>query len=260
MNKSDNGRYLQRFIPARVVFVALGFLGFCLVYAFKVVLAMTIVVMVSKTNGTSVNTNSECPAPNATTHHNEEGDFDWSDTVQGYVLGSFFYGYVVTQFPAGIIANKFGGKWIFSVSLLIASVMSIVSPFAAKSSYQLFIAARVIQGLAEGVVFPCMNGMIACWMPKNERSRGTSIIYSGSQIGTLLTLPITAMLNDTWGWSSAFYILGISGAIWFVLFAVLVYESPEDHPHISDKEKQFILDNDGGKKEREVSAIVTHRH
>lgn len=81
MNKSDNGRYLQRFIPARVVFVALGFLGFCLVYAFKVVLAMTIVVMVSKTNGTSVNTNSECPAPNATTHHNEEGDFDWSDTV-----------------------------------------------------------------------------------------------------------------------------------------------------------------------------------
>src|SRR5690625_5718697 len=42
----SNGRFLQRFIPARIVFVALGFFGFCLVYAYKVVLSMSIVAMV----------------------------------------------------------------------------------------------------------------------------------------------------------------------------------------------------------------------
>lgn len=141
------GRLLQRFIPARVIFVLLGFMGFNLVYAYKTVLSMSIIAMI---NGTKEN-NDRFPGDKV----------NWDHEEKSQVLGAFFYGYVVTQIPAAVLATKFGGKWIFGCSLLITGIMSILGPFTAMIDYKLFMGTRIIQGLAEGVSFPVMNGMIA---------------------------------------------------------------------------------------------------
>lgn len=100
--EAKEGRFLQKFIPARVVFVLLGFMGFNLVYAYKTVLSMSIIAMVNVRfeNGTL---NNKFPGHK----------FDWNKEEQSQVLGAFFYGYVVTQIPSAVLATKFGGKWIF---------------------------------------------------------------------------------------------------------------------------------------------------
>lgn len=75
-------------------------------------------------------------------------------------------------------------------------------------------------------------------------------------IGTVLTLPITAILSKTnfmGSWEATFYILGIAGVIWFALWSFLISESPEFHPFISTKEKNFIIENGGGMKSKGVS-------
>ena len=36
----------------------------------------------------------------------EDGPFIWEATVQSTILSSFFYGYVVTQIPLGILAKR----------------------------------------------------------------------------------------------------------------------------------------------------------
>lgn len=51
-------------------------------------------------------------------------------------------------------------------------------------------------------------------------------------------------------WEATFYLLGIFGVIWFALWTVLVYESPEMHPFISQAEHNFILANEGGMTEK----------
>ncbi|KAI2798954.1 hypothetical protein BLOT_012573 [Blomia tropicalis] len=259
MNKSPEGRYLFRYVSARVVFVAMGFLGFNLVYAYKVVLSMSIIAMTNHT-GSNVNS-SDCIAnevnkTSTTTFPGEK--FDWDSDVQSQVLSSFFYGYILTQIPAGILATKYGGKWIYGTSLFIAAIFSILGPIAAKVDYRLFMVTRIIQGLAEGVVFPCMNTLIAQWMPKMERTRGTTIIQTGSMIGTVITLPLTALMcksNFMGSWPATFYILGVAGIIWYALWIVLVYESPETHPFISKAEMDYILENDGGFKLKENLSI-----
>lgn len=98
------GRFLQKFIPARIIFVLLGFMGFNLVYAYKTVLSMSIIAMV-KVNVTDENSTIINKFPGR--------KFDWDKEVQSQVLGAFFYGYVVTQIPSAVLATKFGGKWIF---------------------------------------------------------------------------------------------------------------------------------------------------
>lgn len=36
----------------------------------------------------------------------EDGEFLWDTSTQSFILSAFFYGYVVTQIPFGIMAKK----------------------------------------------------------------------------------------------------------------------------------------------------------
>ena len=65
---------------------------------------------------------NEFPDPNIvggnSSSTTEVGEFNWNEETQGYVLGSFFYGYILTQVPGGWLASKFGGKkliWVWCV-------------------------------------------------------------------------------------------------------------------------------------------------
>ena len=63
----------------------------------------------------------------------------------------------------------------------------------------------------------------------------------GSQIGTVVGLPLTGLLIDTLGWESVFYVQGCIPFVWAIFWSFLVYESPEVHPRISEKEREYIL-------------------
>ena len=77
------------------------------------------------------------------------GDFDWSQTEQSWILSSFFYGYAFSQPIAGLIAGRYGGKWVFGLGNFITAVGTLLSPLVANASKELFIVIRVIEGLAE---------------------------------------------------------------------------------------------------------------
>lgn len=82
----------------------MAFFGFFNVYALRVNLSVAIVSM------TEVKT---VVLENGTTIETQE--FDWSSTQQGVILSSFFYGYILTQFVGGLLANKLGGHRVILV-------------------------------------------------------------------------------------------------------------------------------------------------
>ncbi|GIY75444.1 putative inorganic phosphate cotransporter [Caerostris extrusa] len=171
------------------------------------------------------------------------GEFEWNSKVQGVVLGAFFYGYVITQVPGGLIAEKYGAKWLFGIGMLLTSLFTLLTPLAARWSVWALVVVRVIEGLGEGVAFPAMNTLIGQWAPRLERSRIASFIYTGSNLGTVGTLAASgALSNSTFlgGWPSVFYICGALGCVWFVLWALLIFETPESHPRISSEELAYI--------------------
>lgn len=87
--------------------------------------------------------------------------------------------------------------------------------------------------------------MLAKWLPTFERSTMTAIIYSGTHVGTVLTMPIAALLSDSqlFGWPWVFYFFGLFGIVWAVLWYSLVHEKPLDHPKITQRELKMILSN-----------------
>ena len=47
-------------------------------------------------------------------------------------------------------------------------------------------------------------------------------------------MPLSGLLADELGWEWVFYVFGILGIVWFVFWVFLVFDSPEQHPRISE--------------------------
>lgn len=225
-------------------------------------MSVAIVAMTNSTTNNSISSNDtsgSCQAPihpsnSSSADDQPAGDFNWDENTKSLILGCFFYGYVLTQIPGGRAAEKFGGKWIFGCGILLTSVFTILMPFAARfdasQGYQypyFLVATRVIEGLGEGVTFPVMHAMLAQWSPPLERSKLSTFIYAGSTMGTIISLPLTGLICDYWGWEVVFYAFGSAGVVWFIVWAFLIYDTPSRHPFISKEEKDFIQASLGNK-------------
>lgn len=64
-------------------------------------------------------------------------------------MGSFFWGYIVTNIIGGRLGEVIGGKLVFGVGVLVTSVLTILTPVVARISTPLLIALRVVEGLGE---------------------------------------------------------------------------------------------------------------
>jgi MFS family permease len=168
-------------------------------------------------------------------------EFSYSSVVQGYVLSSFFFGYMMLQIPAGTLGAWYGGKRIFTLGILLPSLLTALTPLVASNPTAL-VTLRVFTGLSEGVSYPALHALMGKWVPAGERSILLNVMWSGAFLGSALTLPIAgALCSTSMGWRGAFYfyaLLGvaISGAFW-----LLTSDSPETHPRISAQEAEYIV-------------------
>ncbi|CAL8108777.1 unnamed protein product [Orchesella dallaii] len=210
------------YLPRRYGVATLAFLGFCNVYALRVNLSVAIVAM-SATD-----------------------EFDWDSKTQGLLLSTFFYGYIVTQIPGGWLANRFGGKKVFGYGMLTTSILAIFTPVLTRlGGTPVLIAIRIAQGLAEGVVFPAIHGLWSHWSPVHERSRLATIAFSGSYVGTVISLVVSGFLAQHLGWPSIFYTFGVIAFLWTILWLTNVGETPAEDKRISEEELNYIVTSIG---------------
>lgn len=69
--------------------------------------------------------------------------------MQGWILGSFFYGYIITQVPGGYLARRFGAKLLLGFGILGTAVFTLFTPLAADLGAGFLIGVRVLEGLGE---------------------------------------------------------------------------------------------------------------
>ncbi|CAG9786472.1 unnamed protein product [Diatraea saccharalis] len=168
--------------------------------------------------------------------------YDWDKKTQSLILSSFFWGYVVMQIPSGVLAKRFGGKPILFMALLSNALVCLSVPtLAAWGGWILVCAARVTMGLTQACLFSSTQTLLGQWLPANERTNYTGIVYGGIQCGTIIAMPLSGYLAETsLGWKLIFYvtsgILLVNLAIWHFLGA----SCPRKHRWISEKEKQYI--------------------
>ena len=142
--------------------------------------------------------------------------FRWTETTKGFVLSSFFIGYLLLQVVSGTLANRYGGKLVLGLAVLWWSLFTVLTPPAAQVSLAVLIGARIGLGLGEAAVFPASINMVGRWVPVATRSRAVALFTSGLSLGTVFALPVTGTLVRSYGWPMPFYVFGALGLVWAV--------------------------------------------
>ncbi|KAJ9573903.1 hypothetical protein L9F63_008702 [Diploptera punctata] len=225
----------------RYVVAFMAFLGFFNVYALRVNLSVAIVAMTTNVNQTLDNGTIIVTR-----------DFDWDSTARGFLLSSFFYGYIFTQIPGGWLASRIGGNRVYGIGIAATALLTLVTPPVANVSYYALLTIRVIEGLFEGVTYPCIHAVWARWAPPLERSRLATIAFSGSYVGTVVSLPLSGILANQIGWPSVFYVFGAVGLIWFVAWWIIVKSGPEEDSYITQQELKYIQDSLGATSNKDI--------
>jgi MFS family permease len=81
----------------------------------------------------------------------------------------------------------------------------------------------------------------------------TGISYAGAQIGNVLVMPLSGLLcrhGFDGGWPSIFYILGVVGIVWCIVWLLSAADSPQKHRTIGEPERKYIMDSLGQTKAR----------
>jgi ACS family sodium-dependent inorganic phosphate cotransporter len=73
--------------------------------------------------------------------------FEWDEYAQNMILGCFFWGYVMTELPGGRLAEVIGGHRVFGYSMLSASLLTLLTPVAARLDFLAVVIVRVMLGL-----------------------------------------------------------------------------------------------------------------
>ena len=112
--------------------------------------------------------------------------FGWSATERGLVSSAFFWGYALTQVPAGYIAARLGGARVLAAAVFVWSAGTLVAPVAAAWGIFSLSFTRLIVGLGEGFGPAAVTALLAKHVPANMRARAVAIVFGGMELGNAL--------------------------------------------------------------------------
>lgn len=75
--------------------------------------------------------------------------YPWDSATQGYLLGAFFFGYLVTQIPGGYLAGHLGGRIFLGGGVLGTAGLTLLTPLAAGLGVPWLFALRALEGFGE---------------------------------------------------------------------------------------------------------------
>ncbi|XP_066952133.1 putative inorganic phosphate cotransporter [Macrobrachium rosenbergii] len=235
----------------------MSFFGMVFNYMLRVNINLTIVAMVKHKNSSNSSIEDVCHFGDGMEDDpsESEGEFEWDEFTQSMITGAFFWGYIWTQIPGGRLAELFGFRRVFGGALFLASIISCFVPLAAKGGSTVLILVRVLLGISEGPTFPSTHVLLANWAPPLERSIISTLVYAGSQAGTIIAYPMASAIIAALGWEAVFYIQAALTLCWCVLWFFIVADNPTQSKWISKAEKQYILNSMGGSKEMKVPPV-----
>jgi len=184
----------------RLLLAFLAFFGFFLCYAQRNGLAVAIVCMVNpdadnislaQSSDSAViqrNIPVSCHKHTIQKSRTENQVILWPKRTRGVILGSFYWGYALTQIASSIAVNLLGPKRFLAIVIFVSSVATMLLPVFSTLHPSFVILLRVLTGAAQGGIWPTIFRFWATWAPAAERTTLLSFQSSGPSMGTIVSL------------------------------------------------------------------------
>ncbi len=147
-------------------------------------------------------------------------------TAWGDVLGWGTAGILVGKLVNGVLADRFGGRRIFILSL--ALCMLATGIFGTMSGVGFFSIAYFFALFAKSAGWPAMANLIGAWYPANWRGRIWGILSSSSRLSSVFSTLVLGSLFLVMSWQSVIGVaIALAGGVLVFLFVILK-QAPSD--------------------------------
>ena len=165
-----------------------------------------------------------------------------SPEVMGLIFSAFSWTYAFAQIPGGVVLDKLGTRLTYALSL---GLWSLATAFhGMMNSVAGLLSARLALGLAEAPCFPANSRILSIWFPQQERAKANGIYTVGQYTGIGFLIPVLSWVVVTYGWRSLFYIVGVLG-IGFALVFYSLYRDPQESKKVNQGELDLIAAGGG---------------
>ncbi|XP_045478555.1 sialin-like isoform X1 [Harmonia axyridis] len=182
------------------------------------------------------------------------GDFgpryNWTYEWEQRTISAMFYGLSTLSLPSGMISEMLG-PWhvLMWSSIIMAGSSCLIVPVASFGPFCVF-ALRFVVGMMLALQYPALQCLIGRWAPPNEKGRFSACLM-GNAFGSMLTMPVTSMIIEKFGWNWSFYSLSFVVALFCVGLILFVADYPRDYKWIDEEELQYIEKAQGTQVSRE---------
>jgi ACS family hexuronate transporter-like MFS transporter len=165
-------------------------------------------------------------------------EYHWTNVDYANIAIAFRIAYSIGQSVCGRLMDRVGTRRGLTISVTWYSIVSVLTSLANSTfSFGVF---RFLLGAGESANWPGASKAVSEWFLKRERGLAAAFYDSGSSVGGAVAPFLILPVYLRWGWRAAFVIPGLLGFLWLIAWRRLYY-LPQEHPRISDAERQMIL-------------------
>lgn len=122
-------------------------------------------------------------------------------------MSAFYLGYIATQIPGGVLADRFGSRLVLASALLFQGLGTLGLGFT--DNYQAGFVLRIFCGLGGGCVYSSCFKAVATWFSPAGRGLAIAVLMSAPTVGVAVPNFVMPALEAALGWQGAFRMVGL---------------------------------------------------
>ncbi len=150
-------------------------------------------------------------------------EFSLEPSQRGLVVSAGFVGMFLGAAVSGRLADRYGRRAVFQVTLVLFSIGAVLSALA--PTYETLLLARVVAGLGLGGELPVVSTLVSEFSPRASRGRMIVLLESFWAYGTIAAGLIAIFVIPQFGWRGAF-LVGALPALYVAYLRTALPESP----------------------------------
>lgn len=150
-------------------------------------------------------------------------DLNLTPAQKGLMVGIPVLGGALLRIPMGLLADRFGGKKIGTIGMLLTMIPLFWGWLFADSLGEVF-ALGFLLGIA-GASFAVALPLASRWYPKEHQGLAMGIAGAGNS-GTVIAMLFGPRISASYGWETVFGIALIPLVIAFIIFQIFAKDCP----------------------------------
>ena len=165
-------------------------------------------------------------------------DLGLTPVEMGLAFTAFGIAYAAFEVPSGWLGDMIGPRKVMTRIVVWWSVFTTLTGLVRNLSS--LVAVRFLFGAGEAGAFPNTTKVISRWMPTVERGFAQGVVWMCARMGGALAPGLVVFMISRMGWRPSFWVFGVLGLVWAVLFWSWFRDTPSEKPGVNEMELQII--------------------